>query len=395
MIQPETKKVKLNDTELIDKISDLPDCIILHILSLLNTKDAVQTCILSVRWKDLWKRLPALIFRRSGFSTKSRFTKFVSKVLSLHDSSSALQYVDFDNDGCLGPHLIEMVVNYAISHNVQQLGLCVNCNIAQIPLALFSSQTLTHLRLSIYYQDIDIAQFSLNLPALTHLKLILSLYPSGDEILFPKSFNLPSLTNLHLEDFAFCPGENGRAEPFSVFKRLNSLLLYGFALRDTLTLCISSATLVNLTTKNYSDDYSEIELLTPNLVTFAFYGRPCQKVFGSDLSNVKHVDIDVPVFLLDIKPFLLLSWLLNFDNIKSLTVSTSALQALSYDSNLLKIKHASFGNLKSLKVKKKPCVYWLKRKLLEAKLVNKEPDGIVDFLIQNSPSAEVEIIDCS
>ncbi|XP_058781225.1 F-box/FBD/LRR-repeat protein At1g78750-like [Vicia villosa] len=369
-------------------LSDLPDCIILHILSLLNTKDAVQTCILSVRWKDLWKRLPALVFHISDFRTIRKFTKFVSKVLSLHDSSLALQYVDFDNTGPLRPHLIKRVVNYAISHNVQQLGLCVNCNIPQIPLTLFSSQSLTHLNLSIFNQ-----------------------------VLFPKSFNLPSLTNLHLERFAFCADDNVRAEPFSAFNRLNSLILDSFAVRNTLSLCISSATLVNFTTKNYSEDYFEIELLTPSLVTFVFTGRPYQKVFGSDLSYLKHVDIDAVVFSLeDINPsLLLLSWLLEFENIKSLTVTTSTLQFLSLNSNLLKTKLPSFGNLKLLKVKKKSLVYSFEWQLMEAKLEKMKsrkeaaklrksfkaglepsapiPDGIVDLLIQNSPSAEVEIID--
>lgn len=44
---PTTKKVKLIESEIKDRLSDLTDCVILHILSFLNTKDAVQTCILS------------------------------------------------------------------------------------------------------------------------------------------------------------------------------------------------------------------------------------------------------------------------------------------------------------------------------------------------------------
>ena len=52
MIPPTTTNiVKLSENE--DRFSDLPDCVILHILSFLNTKHAVQTCILSPRYKDL------------------------------------------------------------------------------------------------------------------------------------------------------------------------------------------------------------------------------------------------------------------------------------------------------------------------------------------------------
>ncbi|MCI22522.1 F-box family protein, partial [Trifolium medium] len=55
------KKKKKNK----DMFDDLPDCILLHILSFLDTKPAVQTCILSTRWKDLWKRVPTLTLSSS------------------------------------------------------------------------------------------------------------------------------------------------------------------------------------------------------------------------------------------------------------------------------------------------------------------------------------------
>uniref|UniRef100_A0A803R4K9 F-box domain-containing protein n=1 Tax=Cannabis sativa TaxID=3483 RepID=A0A803R4K9_CANSA len=37
-----------------DRISKLPDSVIIHILSFLPTEDVVQTCILSKRWKLIW-----------------------------------------------------------------------------------------------------------------------------------------------------------------------------------------------------------------------------------------------------------------------------------------------------------------------------------------------------
>jgi hypothetical protein len=53
MIQPATKKVKFGESENEDRLSDLPESVILHIMSFLNTEYAVRTCILSTKWKDL------------------------------------------------------------------------------------------------------------------------------------------------------------------------------------------------------------------------------------------------------------------------------------------------------------------------------------------------------
>jgi hypothetical protein len=84
--------------------------------------------------------------------------------------------------------------------------------------------------------------------------------------------------------------------------------------------------------------------------------------------------------------------------------------------DLVKVKHGYLGNLKSLKVKIKPLKYELLSSMFAAKLKyvgstiryfeliksfkarfesgSLIPDGILNYLIQNSPLAEVEIIDC-
>ncbi|XP_058785053.1 F-box protein At1g60400-like [Vicia villosa] len=408
-----TKKVKVSDNARKDMLNDLPDCIILHILSFLNTKHAVTTCILSSRWKNLWKSLPALIFRRSDFLTNKIFTEFVSKVFSLRDSSVSLHTLDFENISILlEPHMLTWIVNYAILHNVQRLQLSGTSGIAQIPLALFSSNTLTHLTLSISNHDIQ--QFSLNLPSLTYLKL--STYHDGEN-LFPKSLNLPALSTLELDNFTFSVGDNGCAKPFSTFNMLKRLLISDCSVKGLGTLCISNATLVNFTMFNDLNRYYKIDLCTPSLSTFAFRGIPYQDIFGSNISLLKHVDIDAGVFPYSSgPPLFLFKWLSEFANIKSLTVTATTLQAISLIPGLLKFKIPPLGKLKSLKVKIDEIQYGLRMMLCHYKLHNvksKEeasrikkafdlglepsplvPDGIVDFLLQNSPSAEVDIADC-
>ncbi|KEH33856.1 F-box/RNI/FBD-like domain protein, putative [Medicago truncatula] len=436
-----TKKVKLSsECENEDRLSDLPESVILHILSFLNTKHAVQTCVLSPIYKDLWKRLPALTLHNRDFRNFKIFTTFVSKILSLRDSSISLQSLDFQrHNGRFEPQL-KKIVNYAISHNVQRLQLCVNCDIAQIPHSLFSFQPLTHLELSIVQRDrhsetefpnsfslpalthlqLSVAQRdrnlktqflnSLSLPALTHLML------SGYSNLFPDSLDLPALTSLQLGHFTFCVSGNNCAEPFSNFSRLSSLLISDCTVKGKL--CISSATLVNFTMYNHSEDFYMIELCTPSLCAFTFNGTPYQRIIGSNISSLKHVDIHAEIHSdTEAPPLFLYSWLLEFADIKSLTVTATALQVLCLFPDLLKHKHRSLGKLKSMKVEIDEILYGLRLTLCEYKLKTvkskKEatrikkayasgsepsppvPDGIVDFLRQNSPTAKVDFIDCT
>ncbi|PRQ17700.1 putative F-box domain-containing protein [Rosa chinensis] len=45
-----------------DRISELPDAILCHILSFFSTREAVKTSILSHRWKNVWASVPNLDF---------------------------------------------------------------------------------------------------------------------------------------------------------------------------------------------------------------------------------------------------------------------------------------------------------------------------------------------
>ncbi|KAK6917471.1 F-box domain, partial [Dillenia turbinata] len=64
----------------IDRLSSLPDSLILEILSLLPIKEAISTSILSKRWRFLWHDLPILTFRSSSF----RIYPLVDKTLGFH-----------------------------------------------------------------------------------------------------------------------------------------------------------------------------------------------------------------------------------------------------------------------------------------------------------------------
>ncbi|RZC55541.1 hypothetical protein C5167_014395 [Papaver somniferum] len=48
-----------------DRINQLPDSVLHHILSSspLDIKDVARTCVLSKRWKHIWTSIPTLDFR--------------------------------------------------------------------------------------------------------------------------------------------------------------------------------------------------------------------------------------------------------------------------------------------------------------------------------------------
>ncbi|XP_078150247.1 putative F-box protein At1g58310 isoform X2 [Carex rostrata] len=51
----------------VDRIGSLPDELLTHILSFLSTKEAVQTCVLSKRWKNKWAAVPILNINKMDF----------------------------------------------------------------------------------------------------------------------------------------------------------------------------------------------------------------------------------------------------------------------------------------------------------------------------------------
>ncbi|XP_058745674.1 F-box/LRR-repeat protein At4g14096-like [Vicia villosa] len=351
--------MKRERDENLDRLSDLPDCILLHILSFLPSKHAVQTSILSPRWNSLWKRIPTLKLNSLIFKHLKDFTKFVTHILSLRDDSTAIHTLSFHRHGLIEPHLLKRVINYGISHNVQQLYIYVKCEIQHFPPSLFSCRTLTSLRLAVVHPKIYAMR-----------------------TLFPNSLNMPSLTELCLHAFAFRVGDDGRAEPFSALHKLNTLIIDKCEVQN---LCILSTSLVRLTivTRDYPpDDCGDIELCTPNLCIFTFIGSPFHKLYGSksNLFSIEHIDIDVKLMAnSEDYSLFLLNWLIALVNVKSMTVSSPTLQVLSLVPDLFKVDLPSLCNLKTLKVKKKQS--------------SSLPDLVVEFLLQNSPSTKVEIID--
>ncbi|CAA7015381.1 unnamed protein product [Microthlaspi erraticum] len=110
-----------------DKISELPDALLVKILSFVPTKVAVSTSILSKRWDFVWMLLPRLEFsdRYSSLAKSERLQCFLDRNLPLH---RAMVIESF----CLklGKHSVgsssNLWVQVATSRHLRELEICVH-----------------------------------------------------------------------------------------------------------------------------------------------------------------------------------------------------------------------------------------------------------------------------
>lgn len=145
------------DVETEDRISGLPDAVLQHILSFLETKNAVLTGILSRRWRYLWTGIPVLDFDDMSLNPNrgtlwyslaaSHFMNFVERVLLLRDALSIKRFrlscrVFFSSSR------IHSWISAAVMNKVQELDLCLLVQeTLLLPHSVFNSESLTHLKL--------------------------------------------------------------------------------------------------------------------------------------------------------------------------------------------------------------------------------------------------------
>ncbi|XP_027364581.1 putative F-box/FBD/LRR-repeat protein At4g13965 [Abrus precatorius] len=252
-----------------DRLSDLPSEILLHIMSFMMIKDAVRTCILSKRWKDLWKFLPNFKLHVSEFSNPFKFFDFVSGIVSRRDGNHSLHTLDFHRHSSCRYQILKNLMTYAVNHRIQQLRIFVPSNLC-LPPCVYSSWSLTSLHISV------------------------SMYDFKRRTRIPKSLDLPSLLCLHLVYVAISADKNGNAEPFSNCKKLHNLyldhcvVLYPNALfsHNSENLNITNPKLVNLMMDYTYRLGHKTVISAPNLSCFTLNGAPFQTLRGQERENL-------------------------------------------------------------------------------------------------------------
>ncbi|KAL4563318.1 hypothetical protein LXL04_027358 [Taraxacum kok-saghyz] len=131
--QNQRKILKLADGGEEDRISNLPDCLILEILSRLHsTQDAIRTGALSKRWIHLWTSITTLIFTHSELddtltpcrktpTSRSDFVSLVDKTLTQCRPSKLKKFIVSTTYDSRFESQVNQWVYYAINFNVEEL----------------------------------------------------------------------------------------------------------------------------------------------------------------------------------------------------------------------------------------------------------------------------------
>lgn len=200
------KKLRIgSQAEVEDRLSNLSDDLINHILSSLGTRLAVQTSILSKRWKHIWTTVPSLTF--DGYDqlfpfTQSGIIKFVDHVLSHRNHQIKIISFKFFALYPIPRSLTEKIVEYSISHDVQDLDFDLQLyRHSPFNLSTFSSNSIQNLRLGVCldFDKLWESDDCWDLPVLTTLHLICPIYMSKYEVPDLCLICLPALTTLRLE----------------------------------------------------------------------------------------------------------------------------------------------------------------------------------------------------
>ncbi|PPD87603.1 hypothetical protein GOBAR_DD15461 [Gossypium barbadense] len=120
----DVKARRIDEEDQANRLSELPVNVILHIISSLPMKEAVRTCLLSTRWKDLFTSISNIeldgVLRKRAL--RNRFMEFVDGFLSLRKDISVDRF-----RLCYGPGIDHRKINewilYAVRHGVRELDL--------------------------------------------------------------------------------------------------------------------------------------------------------------------------------------------------------------------------------------------------------------------------------
>ncbi|CAA0808573.1 Unknown protein [Striga hermonthica] len=188
---------KLSDGEQnmasIDRLSSLPDVIVCHILSFVDTKLSVATSVLGKRWRFLWAHVPCLDFGGYDFRKEgTQASDIVHRVLLRHKAKRmdtlTLYNLKFNE------YQLETLITTAIDRSIRNLYLELDFD--TFPEYLFNCKTIVDLKLACYRVSLsDVGNVSLPSLKKFHVSNVVC---ENDEALPRFLSGCPSLEELNM-----------------------------------------------------------------------------------------------------------------------------------------------------------------------------------------------------
>ncbi|KAI3728234.1 hypothetical protein L6452_16867 [Arctium lappa] len=360
-----------------DRLSRLPDELIHQILSCVDSKFAVQTCLLSSRWKLLWTSMPCLNFSSRHFGSLPKFAKFVTHVLSHRNHQIEVTSVKLSFYGEANQVFVRKIANYAFSHNVQELTVVSFPKYHhEFPPCLFRSHSLKHFTLSCNFH-------------------VLCLTPKTP-------WDFPALTTLHLDAVRFCDDNTEKSvNLFSKCVNLKNLTLESFVVEavegfDIITPRLSNLTLIegrclevinliapqleNLTVIDCSIKYLNAP---PGLSSLCYRGYHPSQLSNDCLHSLNKVTIWLSIYC-SIMPYKeedarkTINMLQEVHSARFLTLNADIVECISSFPDLLSHLPSPFSNLICLNIDSS-----MRKDAYKVKISTQAKN----FLLENSPSA--------
>ncbi|GMH24336.1 hypothetical protein Nepgr_026179 [Nepenthes gracilis] len=317
-----------------DRLSNLPDEIVAHILSFLPIEEAVRTSILSSRWRYMFRLITSLCFDDSFIVYNSRdyegqclcFKEFVYRVMKLRMTSNIKKFsVKCRHRESYGGRHVHEWIRAAISRGVQEICLDFGHFIQDfLPRRLFNCQTLVVLQLSFWCR-----------------KVTLEISPS---------VSLPNVKVIHLRRIQLTDAIN---RLFSGCPSLEDLSLEGYRRTDSLVHTISipplkTLTLHGLDPASSSEETVEIKIDAPNLVYFKCTGDISESYSLKNSNALAEAVINASCLS---KSHLLLALIRAVSNVKVMHLLGHSLKSLNHgDFNDDKLELPMFCNLSRLEL---------------------------------------------
>lgn len=241
-----------------DRISGLPDKILHHIMSFLNARQAVQTCVLSRRWRNLWRTMPCInadfdefdFIAYQGddedYNDEVAFKRFVNQMLELRDPTAMidtfwLSYIIWDGYNEYKDSNVD--ANRWISHALQKQARVIEVVVFAFPLELDHSVFT-----SCYLRKIGFSCVSLHQGFFKQLDT-----------------GCPALEELFLHDCIIADEE-------ILSQSLKVLTIDGteFSMANKASISIPSVTSLTLSIENSTPMLKDMELLTTASVSVKF-----------------------------------------------------------------------------------------------------------------------------